>query len=664
MERLAMKHSATLPSPRLRVRPLVLVALSVLGLAAAQASWQSYSNAREEAIRAELAALSFARAAASHQDALLEQTSNLLRVLGGISLPETRDPIACRDFLARQLDRFPAYENLAFLHADGRVQCSARPLSFSISMPALEGTAGAQGKPLLLSFQSGSVAAVLAPESPATINGEHGDTVAAIMPLREWILGNAPAVPHDAAFAILDNSGRVLATHPSRSDWLSADPLFSQTLLALDSGIPTRLSITPDREHLYVAQPLSGVSQPLRLVVRLPADAAADLSRSAALLVAAFALTAFTLWLLGRIALQHALAVLRRIDWKPLGRWRPWVRTEAALRSLASAHPFRQRSHAPAETTMLRAAYNDLKRAFAEGEDRMRQLVLLDELSRTLQGCQNMSELGQAVAHCATALFPGSNGVLLRSTPNRMEKILAWGVSSTSTEIVAEYIEVPLAIHDEILGALRLVGIDDSQHWAFTSLAERAAAGMAAIKRQEQLRSRAMRDGLTGLYNRRFMEEALGIEQRRALRRGTSIGVLIIDIDHFKRFNDTYGHDAGDILLRGMGALLRRAVREGDMPCRYGGEEFVVILPGADLAGAQQRAEALRQAIAQWNPQRDGQALGPATISIGVAALPMHGGTWTDVLKAADEALYRSKRAGRNRVTTAPIPTPRAVAAG
>lgn len=644
-----MKQSAVLPSPRPRVRPFLLAALSVLGLAAAQASWQNYSGAREQAIRAELAALDSARDAARHQGALLEQTSSLLRVLGGISLPETRDPIACRDFLARQLERFPAYENLAFLHADGRPQCSARPLPFPVSMSALKGPAGAQGKPLLLSFHSGSVAAVLTPETPEIVTGEDGKTVAAVMPLREWAPGNASRFPHDAAFAILDNSGRVLATHPSRSDWLSADPLFSQTLLALDSGIPTRLSIAPDREHLYVAQPLSGVSQPLRLVVRLPADAAADLSRSATLLVAAFALAAFTLWLLVRIALQHTLAALGSIDWKPLARWRPWVRAEAAFRSLASAHPFRQGSHAPGETTVLRAAYNDLQRAFADREGRMRQLVLLDELSRTLQGCRNMTELAQAIAHCATALFPGSNGVLLRSTPNRMEKILAWGAASPA----AEQIEAPLAVQDEILGALRLGGIEDSQHWTCMSLAERATAGMAAIKRQEQLRSRAMRDALTGLYNRRFMEEALAIEQRRAMRRGTSIGVLIIDIDHFKHFNDTYGHDAGDILLRGMGALLRRAVREGDMPCRYGGEEFVVILPGAGLAGAQQRAEALRQAIAQWNPQRDGQGLGPATVSVGVAALPLHGSTWQGVLKAADEALYQSKRAGRNRVTCA-----------
>ena len=125
---------------------------------------------------------------------------------------------------------------------------------------------------------------------------------------------------------------------------------------------------------------------------------------------------------------------------------------------------------------------------------------------------------------------------------------------------------------------------------------------------------------------------------------------MMLDVDHFKRFNDTFGHDAGDALLRGMGAILRRTVREGDMPCRYGGEEFVVILPGADLNGTRQRAEVLRAAIEQWNPQHNGRSLGTVTVSVGVAAFPLHGDTGQAVLKMADQALYAAKHAGRNRI--------------
>jgi diguanylate cyclase (GGDEF)-like protein len=129
---------------------------------------------------------------------------------------------------------------------------------------------------------------------------------------------------------------------------------------------------------------------------------------------------------------------------------------------------------------------------------------------------------------------------------------------------------------------------------------------------------------------------------------------MMVDVDYFKRFNDTFGHDAGDAVLRGIGSLLRRTVREGDVPCRYGGEEFAVILPGADLADTRQRAEAIRTAIESWNPQNEGHAFGQVTVSIGIAALPLNGNSWQAALKVADEALYAAKRGGRNQVA-API---------
>jgi len=634
-----MKHFATLPPLRLNIRPLVLVGLALLGLIAAQASWQTYRTAREEALGAELEAQRLARESARHQQAVVSETLNLLRVLAGISLPESRDPDACSRFLARQLDRFPAYDNLAFLDADGNPGCSARPL-----FPPVRAAATLPGKPLQLAFDYDRVALVLPREAADAANDA---ALAAAMPLREFLFGPAPGLPHGAAFAILDHTGRVLAAHPSRADWSSADPSFGRTLLALDTGVAARLSAHPGQDHLYVTQALAGAAQPLRLTVRLPADAAATLSRHALLLVTALALSAFTAWLLGRIALERAAAAFKRADWKRS----PWRRIGAALRRRErSAQSAGRKTHAPGETTLLRVAYEDLKRAFAHKEERMQQIMLLDELSRSLQGCHSMPELAQAVARHATALFPGSSGALLQCLArDRIEPLHAWGAALPSEQMIT----LPLMSNHENLGILNLGGIGDYDPWTATSLAERAAAGMAAVRRQEQLRSRAMRDALTGLYNRRFLEEAMLIEQRRALRRGTSIGVLILDIDHFKRFNDTYGHDAGDILLRGMGALLRRAVREGDMPCRYGGEEFVVILPGADLAGTRQRAEALRTAIAQWNPQRDGQSLGPVSVSVGVAVLPLHGRDWSKVLKAADQALYESKHGGRNRVTVA-----------
>jgi diguanylate cyclase (GGDEF)-like protein len=647
---MAMKHPqlAVLPSLRLSARPLVLAVLTLIGLAVVQATWHGYHSAREEAVRADIDAVRFAQDIASHQRAVMDQTFHLLRVLGGISVPDGQDPARCSAFLARQLERFPEYSNLAFLRADGSARCSARAGFPLLPVPGTAATTPAQ--PLLLSLGGGSVAAALG-------RGAADDEapIAATLPLRDFLL--YPAAPaRDAAFAVIDGSGRVLASHPADAGWSAAGPDFIRTLLALDIGSPRRLSAAAGAEYLYLAQPIPGTVQPLRLAIRLPADAARSMAYQAVLLVAALALTAFTAWLLLRLAAERLAARLKRVDWKqlaPATAWRSRWHGIAARLGRRAAPPSARRRPGPGETTILRAAYEDLKRAFADKEERMQQVILLDELSRSSQGCHSLPELAQAIARCATELFPGSAGALLqRGANNQVETVHTWG---TATPM--DTISLPLIAHNESLGILNLSGVGHYDPWATTSLAERAAAGMVAVKRQEQLRHRAMRDPLTGLYNRRFLEEALDIEQRRALRRGISIGVLMLDIDHFKRFNDTYGHDAGDLLLRGMGALLRRAVREGDMPCRYGGEEFVVILPGADLAGTRRRAEALCATIARWEPQRDGAPLGPVTASIGVAALPMHGTDWQKVLKAADEALYQAKHAGRNRVACAPPPS-------
>lgn len=169
---------------------------------------------------------------------------------------------------------------------------------------------------------------------------------------------------------------------------------------------------------------------------------------------------------------------------------------------------------------------------------------------------------------------------------------------------------------------------------------------------QAQLREQAIRDPLTGLYNRRFMEESLQREFALARRQGTSISVLMLDIDNFKQFNDTYGHEAGDFLLKELALLLKQAVRSSDISCRYGGEEFVIIMPGAAHKQGLQRAERLCELFARKHFNFQGQRL-QSTISIGVACYPLHGTAWQDLLKAADQALYAAKAAGKNCVRSA-----------
>ena len=168
---------------------------------------------------------------------------------------------------------------------------------------------------------------------------------------------------------------------------------------------------------------------------------------------------------------------------------------------------------------------------------------------------------------------------------------------------------------------------------------------------QAQLREQATRDSLTGLYNRRYLEETLSREFIRAGREKSTVCLIMMDIDGFKAFNDTYGHDAGDLLLRKLGEFLCSEVRSSDIACRYGGEEFLIVMPGTSLEKGYERAEHLRTGFSQYVEQM-GVKLS-ATLSIGVATYPQHGTTWEEVVHAADQAMYAAKAAGRNCTSTA-----------
>jgi len=167
---------------------------------------------------------------------------------------------------------------------------------------------------------------------------------------------------------------------------------------------------------------------------------------------------------------------------------------------------------------------------------------------------------------------------------------------------------------------------------------------------QNQLREQAIRDPLTGLYNRRFLEESLDREIAHARREGKNMCIAMIDVDNFKSFNDRYGHKVGDMILRSLGEILLANTRKSDVSCRFGGEEFVVVMPNASPDGARKRAQQWRRAFQMLQNSFSGQEL-QATISVGLAAFPMHGKDWPTVLHAADKALYESKQQGKNRVT-------------
>ena len=177
-------------------------------------------------------------------------------------------------------------------------------------------------------------------------------------------------------------------------------------------------------------------------------------------------------------------------------------------------------------------------------------------------------------------------------------------------------------------------------------------------RRIEEVRLLSDQDPLTNLYNRRYMQEALEQELQRATQSCYSVGVVILDLDHFKRFNDTFGHDAGDALLCAVGEVLKSRIRSEDIACRFGGEEFVVILPEASLAEATRLAKDLRVSIGNLKIKHRCQPLGSITASMGVAVFPANGATVDTVLRAADSALYQAKVCGRDRIEVNHTETP------
>jgi len=210
-----------------------------------------------------------------------------------------------------------------------------------------------------------------------------------------------------------------------------------------------------------------------------------------------------------------------------------------------------------------------------------------------------------------------------------------------------------------------LLAISALLFWLMTSVAVSESRGEELAQRnreaallREKLHEQAMHDKLTGLYNRHYVEEWFGLELRRAQRHGRPIAAIMLDVDHFKRFNDSFGHEAGDLVLRELAGALRRSTRGSDVASRYGGEEFLVLLPECPLDAALRKAEQLREEVAKLELRYDGRPLGPVSVSLGVASFPDHAKESAELLRRADEALYLAKQAGRNRVVAYAIAKP------
>jgi diguanylate cyclase (GGDEF)-like protein len=326
-----------------------------------------------------------------------------------------------------------------------------------------------------------------------------------------------------------------------------------------------------------------------------------------------------------------------------------------------------------------------------------RDVMQLAELGNLLAACTDVEEAFEVIEQSLQRMFRGLSGAvyLFRASRNLLEVKVTWGdvtapkavttdecwalrrgqrhvVNSDDGGLSCRHVRqrtggsvcIPMSANGETTGLLHLIGNDlqsnrperyltaPKQQLA-VAVSEQIALALANLGLRETLRLQALRDPLTGLYNRRFVEDWIDREVNRADHAGQSLGVIMADVDHFKRVNDVHGHDAGDRLLKAVADAIRGCVRAGDVPSRYGGEEFLVLVPGIDHETLTIRANELRTAVSRVRLEHRGTPLPELTLSAGIALYPGHGVKAAEVIEAADAALYTAKRTGRDRVVSA-----------
>jgi len=342
----------------------------------------------------------------------------------------------------------------------------------------------------------------------------------------------------------------------------------------------------------------------------------------------------------------------------------------------------------------LQKANAHLTRSMDELRRRNIEIQRLGEIAEMLQISRGMSEACRIAASISSDLFPGCSGAicLISASRNIVEVSAQWGAQYNGEAVFApdtcwalrrgklhatadpqavdrcghtlgssapNHLCVPMIAQGDAMGVFHLssenVAFSEPRRRLAVAASEQVTLALANLRLQETLRQQSIRDPLTGLFNRRYLEESFERELRRTHRRQTPLSVAMMDIDHFKRFNDAFGHEAGDAMLREIGQVLLASVRSEDIVCRYGGEELAVIMPNAAIEDACGRVESIRDLVKRVNVSLQGQSVGGVTISAGVAAYPEHGADWKALLHAADLALYAAKKNGRDRAEVADL---------
>jgi diguanylate cyclase (GGDEF)-like protein len=692
----------------LRYRLLLLVLLAVLPALALilSTAWeqrrQSLQGALDDALR-------LARESASDNQRLIEGARSLLTGLAQLSAVQMHNSKACSALFAEVQRRFPLYVDIGAIRPDGQVFCAARAgRGFRVADPALFERA-LRGQEFAVNGyvrdpRTGRLILTLAhPAIDAA--GSVWAVVFAELDLG-WMarLAARANFPPGTALTVTDATGIVLARYPDPGQWTGRSLAERSVFQAIKQrsregtieaagpdGIPRLFAFAP----LFVS-PHSEASA--FVIVAIP--------RAAVLADADRLLIRNLLWIglvivlmLIAATIVSDLFILRRLNGVVSAARRL---TEGDLRARAPARggdeiaTMARTFNVMAERLEVRVSGEEaLTAALAL---RVNELDLLNRMGEMFQACVTLDEAYGVIGRLAPQLFPTEAGAVFSVRPelDRAEAVASWGASpldrrgfsvdecwalrdgrthvveDTTTGVTCKhlpspappaYLCTPLPAQGGSLGVLYVASETGDRAaaselgYAKQRLAEAVAAqlslALANVQLRETLRSQSIHDPLTGLFNRRYMEETLQRELHRAQRARRPMSVLMADVDGFKQQNDAFGHSAGDAVLRELGALLLRNLRKEDIACRYGGEEFVLVLPDAALENGARRAEQLRLAVKQMRVVHNDLTIGPVTISIGVSAFPEHGADAEALLRAADAALYLAKHQGRDRVTLA-----------
>lgn len=322
---------------------------------------------------------------------------------------------------------------------------------------------------------------------------------------------------------------------------------------------------------------------------------------------------------------------------------------------------------------------------------RTNEIELMHRLANMLAACNNMVEAQKIVSDVLPRILGNVNGSvsLMRASRNQLVTQLDWGeewpgsrsfapdecwslrkgrVYQSNDEfhtLSCEHMEnvgdnqtlcIPLTAHGNTIGIMHLyfgsseIEIDEITEQLAFSVAEHLGLALANLSLQEKLRSQALSDPLTGLFNRRFFEQKLTEHAMNSATSEQPLSLLMLDLDHFKRFNDNFGHDAGDFVLKEISALLKRSVGDDEIACRLGGEELAVLLPQSNMKQATEFANTLCEAVRSLHLEHKGLSLGQLGVSIGVSTYPKPSSDMESLVKMADQALYMAKDLGRSRV--------------